>query len=157
MNKFNEAYNVQDLVKNLNEIQQNGGNGDYPEVPVGKYEVKVEKIELGSTKNSVPMGKIQFRIQEGDYKKSCLFYNQVLLGKDKETGQLTAFGIHKFNEFLKSLDTQVDVKFEDFNQYEQMLLDVAEDVESLSYEIQYGKNNDFPTFRVLEVFDDLPF
>ena len=88
MNKFNEAYNVQDLVKNLNEIQQNGGNGDYPEVPVGKYEVKVEKIELGSTKNSVPMGKIQFRIVEGDYKKSCLFYNQVLLGKDKVLSRL---------------------------------------------------------------------
>ncbi len=160
MSKFNNVYDVNALAESLNEIKQNSGNGDYPEVPVGKYEVKVEKVELGSTKDGVPMGKIQFRINDGDYKKQCLFYNQVLVGKDKNTGQLSAFGIHKFNEFLRSLDPineqglELPIEFKDFDQYEQLLLDVAECVESLVYEIQYGKNNDFPTFKILNIFED---
>lgn len=152
MTDFNKLYDAKELQESIKKAKENGGN--YEEVPVGKYEVKVEKIELGETKDGKPMGKIQFRIVDGKYKKSCLFYNQVLVGKDKETGALTAFGIHNFNQFLKSLDTRVDVKFEDFNQYANMLLDVAEDVESLTYAIQYGKKNDFPTFKVLDIYED---
>ena len=160
MSKFNNVYDVNALAESLNEIKQNSGNGDYPEVPVGKYEVKIEKIELAESSNHSPMAKVQFRINDGDYKKQCLFYNQVLVGKDKNTGQLTAFGIHKFNEFLRSLDPineqglEVPIEFKDFDQYEQLLLDVAECVESLVYEIQYGKNNDFPTFKILNIFED---
>lgn len=154
-NKFNDLYDVNALQKSLEEVEKNNNNtGDFPEVPVGKYEVTIEKIELAESKNGSPMGKIQFRIIEGDFKKSCLFYNQVLVGKDKNTGELTAFGLHKFNEFLKTLDSQVEIKFKDFYQYEQLLLDVAEEVESLVYEIQYGKNNDFPTFKVLNIYED---
>lgn len=155
-NKFNDLYDVNALQQNLDEIEANKNkkDGDFPEVPVGKYEVKIEKIELGESKNGSPMGKIMFRIIEGEFKKSCLFYNQVLVGKDKNTGEVTAFGLHNFNEFLKTLDSQVEIKFKDFFQYEQLLLDVAEAVESLVYEIQYGKNNDFPTFKVLNIYED---
>lgn len=152
MTNFNKLYDAKELQESIQKAKENGGN--FEEVPVGKYEVKVEKIELGETKDGKPMGKIQFRIVEGKYKKSCLFYNQVLVGKDKETGKLTAFGIHNFNLFLKSLDTRVNVDFEDFDQYDNMLLDVAEDVESLTYAIQYGKKNDFPTFKVLDIYED---
>lgn len=155
-NKFNDLYDVNALQKSLEEVEKNNSkkDGDFPEVPVGKYEVKIEKIELGESKNGSPMGKIMFRIIEGEFKKSCLFYNQVLIGKDKNTGELTAFGLHNFNEFLKTLDSQVEIKFKDFYQYEQLLLDVAEAVESLVYEIQYGKNNDFPTFKILNIYED---
>jgi hypothetical protein len=153
MSRFNDLYDTKALQESLAKANENG-NGEFPEVPVGKYVVKVEKIELGSTKAGVPMGKIQFRIIEGDYKKQCLFYNQVLVGTDKNTGELSAFGIHNFNEFLKSLETNVEVKFKDFDQYADMLLDIAEDVEGLEYDIQYGRNNDFPTFKVLAVYED---
>lgn len=152
MSKFNDLYDAKELQESIKKAKENGGN--FEEVPVGKYEVKVEKIELGETKDGKPMGKIQFRIVEGKFKKSCLFYNQVLVGKDKETGGLTAFGIHNFNEFLKSLDTTVEVEFKDFDQYANMLLDVAEDIETLTYSIQYGKKNDFPTFKVLDIYED---
>lgn len=152
MTDFNKLYDAKELQESIKKAKENGGN--YEEVPVGKYEVKVEKIELGETKDGKPMGKIQFRIIEGKFKKSCLFYNQVLVGKDKETGRLTAFGMYNFNQFLKSLDTRVNVEFVDFNQYADMLLDIAEDVEALTYAIQYGKKNDFPTFKVLDIYED---
>lgn len=155
MGRFDDLYDVEDLKKNLEEIKQNG-TGDFPEIPVGKYEVKVEKIELGASKAGAPMGKIQFRIVEGDYKKSCLFYNQVLVGKNKETGELTTFGLHNFNQFLKSLapSDDIEVVFEDFDQYADLLLDIAEDVETLTYDVQYGKNGDYPTFKVLRYYEN---
>lgn len=162
-NKFNELYNVNDLQESLKKAQEN--TTEFPEIPVGKYEVKIEKIELRSTKEgNKPMGTIQFVITDGEYKKFKLFYNQVLVGTDKTTGQLTTYGLHHFNEFLKSLDSGLEIKFVDFNQYENLLLDVAEKVEHLIYEIQYGKNNDFPTYKILDIFEedldptpDMPF
>lgn len=155
-NNFNELYNVELLQKSLNEVENKSKkSGDFPEVPVGKYEVKIEKIELAATKDGTkPMGKIQFRIIEGEFKKSCLFMNQVLIGTDKKTGELSVLGLHNFNEFLKTLDSGKEIKFKDFYQYEQLLLDVAEAVESLIYEIQYGKNNDYPTYKVLNIYED---
>lgn len=163
MNRFNDLYDVNSLQKSLEDINanSNNNNNEYPEVPVGKYEVKIEKIELAGTREgNKPMGKVQFRIIEGEYKNSCLFYNQVLIGTDKKTGLLSAFGIHNFNLFLKSLEPLTEegldrpIVFKDFKQYEQLLLDVAEDVESSIYEIQYGKNNDFATFKVLGIYEE---
>ena len=91
---------------------------------------------------------------EGDYKKQCLFYNQVLVGTDKNTNQLTAYGIHKFNQFLKSLDSGLTIEFKDFKQYEDLLLDIAEEVEKLTYLIEYSKVNDFATYKVKEIYED---
>ena len=39
-NKFNELYDLDILTEALEEAKKNSG-GDYPEIPVGKYEVKV--------------------------------------------------------------------------------------------------------------------
>lgn len=149
---FNDLFDVNEIKTSVEKAKEN--STDFLEVPAGKYEVKIEKIELAANKDKKPMGKIQFRIAEGEFKNSCLFYNQVLIGTDKNTGQLTAFGLHMFNEFLKTLDSGVEIKFDDFNQYADMLLDIAEKVESLSYDIQYGMKNDFPTFKILEIYED---
>lgn len=153
-NKFDEMFDLDLLKSSVEEIEENSNNGDFPEIPVGKYEVKIEKIELDESKNGKPMGKVQMRIVDGTYKKSCLFYNQVLVGTDAKTNQLTAFGIHNFNKFLKALDSGLDIKFDDFNQYEELLLDVSEEVENLTYEIKYTKKNDFPVYEILEIFED---
>ncbi|MDY5929883.1 MAG: DUF669 domain-containing protein [Candidatus Onthovivens sp.] len=155
MSKFDEMFDLEDIIASVNEIESNNKkDGDFPEVPVGKYEVKIEKIELASTKDGKPMGKVMMRIAEGDYKKQCLFYNQVLVGTDKNTNQLTAYGIHKFNQFLKSLDSGLTIEFKDFKQYEDLLLDVAEEVEKLTYLIEYSKVNDFATYKVKEIYED---
>jgi hypothetical protein len=153
MNNFNDLYDVNSLIESVKEIEKNNGK-DYPEVPVGRYEVAIEKIELAKTKDGRPMGKVMMRIVDGDYKNSCLFYNQVLVGVDKKTNQLTAIGIHNFNDFLKSLDSGLEISFVDFNQYEELLLDVAEKVEKLSYLIEYTKNNDFANYKVKEIYED---
>ena len=148
LNKLNEAYN-----------QAKENTYDNEPLPEGTYRVKVEKIDLGETgpnsKNpGMPMGKIQFRIVTGEHKKKCLFLNKVLVGyKD---GQLNALGLKIFDDFLNSLEPTFDVSFskcKGFDDYKDLLLDVAEDVESLEYDIELTYNGDFPNYEVLAVYE----
>ena len=133
---------------------------DNEPLPEGVYNVKVEKIELAETgPNSktpgMPMGKIQFRILTGEFKKKCLFMNKVLVGYDKE-GKLNALGQKIFDEFLNSLEPTFDVAFSEcdgYDDYADMLLDVAEDIEGLTYDIELTYNGDFPNYEVLEVYE----
>lgn len=153
MTDFNFDFDLNDIEESLQTIQNNDITDR--EVRPGKYEVKIEKIELKSTKDGgKPMAFVQMRIQDGEFKNMCLFYNQVLVGFDKNTGKLTAFGIHNFNKFLKSLDSGVQIEFKDFKQYANLMLDVSELVENLTYLIEFTKKGDFANYRVLEIFED---
>ena len=145
--------NLDELSQSLNEIEANSFDPN-KEVPPGKYEVKIDKIELKTSQKGKPMGFVQMRIVDGEFKKQCLFYNQVLVGTDKVTGQLTAYGIHNFNQFLKSLDSGLTIAFKDFNQYSNLLLDVSEKVENLSYLVEMTKKDDFPSYKVKEIYED---
>lgn len=150
LSKLNEAYSA---------AKEN--TYDNEPLPEGVYRVKVEKIELGKTGPNaktpgMPMGKIQFRIVEGEYKKQCLFMNKVLVGfKD---GQLNALGLAIFDEFLNSLEPTFEVSFskckKGFAEYEELLLDVAEDIEPLRYDIELTYKNDYANYEVLEVYED---
>lgn len=153
MTDFNFDFDLNDIEESLQTIQNNDITDR--EVRPGKYEVKIEKIELKSTKDgNKPMAFVQMRIQDGEFKNMCLFYNQVLVGFDKNTGKLTAFGIHNFNKFLKSLDSGTQIVFKDFKQYANLMLDVSELVENLTYLIEFTKKGDFANYRVLEIFED---
>lgn len=153
MTDFNFDFDLNDIEESLQTIQNNDITDR--EVRPGKYEVKIEKIELKSTKDGgKPMAFVQMRIQDGEFKNMCLFYNQVLVGFDKNTGKLTAFGIHNFNKFLKSLDSGVQIVFKDFKQYANLMLDVSELVENLTYLIEFTKKGDFANYKVLEIFED---
>lgn len=136
-------------------------------LPAGTYHVKVEKLEIGETgKDSktpgVPMGKIQFRILEGQHKNKCLFMNQVLFGfKD---GELTAFGVKIFDDFIESLEPSFDdYKFSNCNsddpvgEYKDLILDVAEDIEELKYDIELSykevNGQQYAKYKVVEVYE----
>ena len=154
MDNYNfDDLNLDELSKSLEEIESNSFDPD-KEVPPGKYEVKIEKLELKTSKKGRPMGFVQMRIVDGEFKKQCLFYNQVLVGTDKVSGQLTADGIHNFNQFLKSLDSGLTIAFKDFNQYGNLLLDVSEKIEKLTYLVEMTKKDDFASYKVKEIYED---
>lgn len=142
--KFDEAFDTDELKKDLEKAAENGG--EYEDVPVGDYVVKIDQIELRETKNSgKPMVSIWFKIVEGKYKNQRLFYNQVIA---------SGFGLHMANDFLKSLDTDVDVEFESFHQYNDMLLDIAEAAEQFEYHVKYSQNSKgYSEYKVVEVFE----
>lgn len=153
MSNFN--FDTNNLNAAYNKAKENTHSND--PLPAGTYVVKVEKIELGQTKAEPvrPMGKIQFRILEGEHKKKCLFWNKVLVTTDKN-GELNALGLKIFDDFLNSLEPTFKVSFsecKDFDEYADVLLDVAEDIEGVIYELELKYNGDFPNYKVLPVFE----
>lgn len=139
--------NLEEMKKELKEIEENGGSGNYKEVPAGTYTVKITKLELTETKKEPkrPMLSCWFKILDGEYENSLIFMNQVCS---------ESFQIHICDEFLRSLDTGVEVKFDNFTQYCNMIMDIAEEAEKLEFELEYGETKKgFKTFKINEVFD----
>lgn len=133
--KFDETVNIEQLKNDIHEAEENGGGG-YREVTEGTYMTKLENLELGETKDGRPMLKGMFRITEGEFKKSCLFYNRVLYGTKNDANMIaSAVG------FLKKLEPSEDVgpvAFESYSQFANLVMDIAEDVsDALEYEVDY--------------------
>ena len=89
---------------------------------------------------------IWFRILSGDFQNSMIFYNQVIN---------KGFGLHKANEFLRSLDSGIEVEFKSFRQYGELLMDIREAIDGkLEYNLAYteGKKG-FSNYEIEEVFE----
>lgn len=144
--KFDEQINVEQLQNDIAEAANN--NQSYGETPNGTYVGKVEKLEVGETKDHRPMLKLQFRITEGEYEKKCLFFNRVLFGTKNDANMIaSAIG------FLDTLDSGIEVTFESYSQFAELVLDVFEAIENTTmYEIEYDKDG-FQSISILDVFD----
>ena len=132
------------LQKDIKDAQDN--NKEFEAVPHGEYEVKLDKLELKATKKGDPMVSAWFTVLNGKYKNSKLFMNQVVT---------QGFQIHIVNEFLKSMDTDLNIEFVDYKQYAELLLDVAEfcDENNLEFAIKYEDNKGYDKFTITEVFE----
>lgn len=142
--KWNEQIDTEKLAQEVKEVEKN--SGEYKEVPLGQYEVKIEKMELKESKSGAPMVSVQFRILEGEFKKSCLFMNQIVT---------KPFQIGIVNAFLRSLETDVTIEFDgNYAHYNNLILDVFEviDKEGLEFLLNYRERNGFKTFNVKEVY-----
>ena len=60
--KFNKAVDLEALKHDIQEAEENGGSGDYKDVPTGTYEVKIEKMEIKESKKGDPMLSVWFKI-----------------------------------------------------------------------------------------------
>lgn len=136
---------LEGLKKDVEEAKANGNTGNYAEVPVGTYEVKVEKMELKASSKGDPMFFAQFRILTGEFQNSCLFMNQVIT---------QGFQIGIVDNFLRSLVDR-DVTFESYNQYNNLVLDIMEEVDGkLEFLLEYKKSKkDFPIYTIKEVYE----
>jgi hypothetical protein len=143
--KWNKAIDVEGLAQDTREAEANGGSGDYEEVPVGTYEVKIEKMELKESSKGDPMFVAWFRILEGQYKNQLLFMNQVIT---------QGFQIGQVNRFLRSLDV-AEVEFKEYGQYNDLIMDIFEEVDGkLEFLLEYKKSKkDFPIYTIKEVYE----
>lgn len=143
--KFDKKVDLEGLKNDIADAEENGG-GNFKEVPLGTYEVAITKLELGESKKDDPMVKVWFKIvSEGEFKNSLIFMNQVIT---------QGFQIHIVNEFLRSLETDVDITFESYSQYADMLMDVFEEIEgNYEYGLKYGENKGFNTFEITDIFE----
>lgn len=142
--KFDKTVDAEGLKKDIEAAAE--GNMEFKEVPVGQYEVKITKMEPNTSKKGDPMLTVWFKILNGEYEGSLIFYNQVVT---------QGFGIHAANEFMRSLDTDVDIKWESPSQYADLILDVFEAVDgNLEFALKYGKNSKgYNTYEITEVFE----
>lgn len=142
--KFDSMVDLDGLKHDIEEAKENGG-GDYKEVPHGIYEVEIAKLELKESKKGDPMVAVWFRILNGEFENAMLFMNQVIT---------KGFQIHIVNEFLRSLNSGLDVDFETYTQYNDLLMDIMEAVDGTKeYALDYGENKGYNTFKITEVFD----
>jgi hypothetical protein len=135
------------------DIEASAANtGDFVDVPHGEYEVKVVKIELGATgeksKNpGAPMAKVWFEVLTNEYKGQKIFMNQMLT---------SGFGIHKFNEFMTSLESGIPVVFENFEQYADLMKQVFNAIDGKGeYQLAYTanpKNANFSEYNIVQRF-----
>ena len=146
--KFNNMFDVNGLKEDIQNASSN--SGDFVEVPKGDYEVKVVKIDLGETgeksKNpGMPMAKVWFEVLAGEYKGQKIFMNQMLT---------SAFGFHKMNEFLNSLQTGIPVVFENFVQYADLFKQIFAEVDGKAeYQLAYAENNKgYATYTIVQRF-----
>lgn len=147
--KWTEEFGGQQAVEDLKKAADN----EYTELPEGTYRCKLEKLELGETKDHKPMIKGMFRIIEGPYKKQCLFYNQVFC----RSANGNAFSMYKGLEFLRSLqifdDSEVDFSG-DYAAFNDLLLDMAEEAEGagMSFDISKEIDGQYTRLEVAEVY-----
>lgn len=147
--QWDNAVDNEGLQKDIHEAEQNR-KGTYKEVPHGKYEVSIEKMELVATKeDKKPLVSVWMKICDGEFKGSLIFMNQVIT---------QGFQIHIVNEFLRSLiqdcaDAPV-VEFKSYAQYAELLMDIHELIaDSFEYAVDYGQTKKgFNTFEITEVF-----
>lgn len=143
--KFDKMVDVEGLKQDVKDAAEN--KMEFKEVPEGKYEVKIDKMELTESKKGRPMLTVWMKILEGEYKGQLIFYNQVV-----DMG----FGLHNANEFLRSLDSGLDVTFENFRQYGNLIMDIHEAIDGkLEYGLKYGKNSKgYNTYEITDVFEN---
>ena len=157
--KFDSQVDMKQLKADIEEAKENGGTGDYPEAPAGTYEGTIESMETGSTKDGRPMFKVMLRAGAGldpateDYvegfkkKKPCLFMNRVLYGT-KNDGNM----IQSVIGWLNKLESETPVVFESYSQFNDLVLDLAEECEGLGLEIEYDPDK-FNSISINEVWE----
>lgn len=144
--KFNQQFPADKVKQELKEAKENGG----ATLPDGEYTCKLEKMELGESSKGALMIKAQFRITKGDHKKQCIFKNCVLTGTKND-----GFMMVKANDFLESLDSGEEITFEDWEQYNDLILDIAEAIQDdgLIYVVKLTKNGQYQDFEIVDILD----
>ena len=145
--KFDSMINEAELTKQLEEPKNNAPQTN-KEVPAGNYTVKVEKMEVGATKDGRPMFKVQCRILEGEFKKWCVFMNRVLYGTKNDATMISSV-----IGWLQKLEPSMAVEFKNYSQFADLVLDIFEEVaDAVELDVAYDPDA-FNSISIEEVFD----
>lgn len=158
------------LSEDIKDAAENGGTGNYKELPKGEYVVRFESLEIGETKDGRPMLKAMARVQcacDDDYdiesrnedakeffeeyngqKYPCIFMNRVLYGT-KNDGNMIASAVG----WLNCLEAETTAKFESYKQFNDCVLDIFEEIENeVEYHVLYDPKA-FNTITIKDAFD----
>lgn len=154
--KFDSQVNMDDIKKQMAQASENS----YEEVPAGDYITKIEKMSLGTTKDGRPMFRVQMRIVDAAYsgdheekflskytkKKPCIFMNRVIYGT-KNDGSMIASVV----AWLNKIGFDPLIEFRGYADFEQVVMDCAEQVGSLEFKVEYDPGK-FNAITINEVY-----
>ena len=151
--KYASKINAEELAQSQKEITDNAKGGNYKEVPVGKYEVKIEKMEAKNAKSGNPMVSIWFKILKGDFKDSMIFYNGVF-HEDWMRHRVVDFLSAILDDDSHKAEINLILKDSNINEVNDFVMDIHEQVDGhLEYLLDYGMSKGFNTYTIEEVFD----
>lgn len=144
--KWNNMIDAESIKLQLMEFENK--EIEYDPIPFGTYDVRIENMDLKTSKKGDPMFFCQFKILEGEYKNYNLFMNQVVL---------VAFQIHIVNDFLRRLDTLHQVSFDgNYEHYHDLIkrILVSIDTDKLEYKLSYEQSKKgYTMFIIKEVYE----
>lgn len=161
--EFNKALNQEQLKKDMAKAKEN----EYKVVPKGKYQVKIEKMEIGVTgakakTPNAPMFKVQARIvagvdKEGDdvkcgYEKQCIFMNKVIYVANETENWNTGKAIQVVVSWLENIESETPIVFENYDQFNDLVLDLAEECQGLTFEVDYDSEA-FNSITITDVWE----
>lgn len=144
--QFDAEFNPEKLKNDIADIEKNGGTfGDHVDVPPGNYEVKLMDLTLKQSKKGLPMLSCRMDIIAGGFSGQRIYMNQIID---------VAFKIHIANQFLRSLNSGVEIAFTSYRTYAALLKTIFREISGkYEYALEYGRNEkDFPTYAILDVF-----
>lgn len=143
----------------LNDIANASANTEFEELPIGRYEVKINSMELTQSKKGDPMTKTIFEVVQGQYEGRYIFKNSVIYKGDRND----AWRLKQELDFINSLQPRDKVNFYSFSDFEKQISNAFADINSrkIEYLIEIKEKNNFRTYSVVEVYrprsDDTPF
>lgn len=144
--KWDNKYKVSsDDVKSI----EKNNKKDFDKVPYGEYEVSIKKLELISNSYDDPMVVCWFKILDGKFKNSMIFMNQVVTQD---------FQIHIIDEFLRSLDSGIEVEWlGSYSKYADLIDSIFDAIteEKLEYALDYSSTEKgYGKYKITDVFGD---
>lgn len=151
--KYASKINADELAASQKEIAKNASSGDYPEVPVGKYEVKVDKMEAKLSKGGNPMVSIWFKILKGDYEDSMIFYNGVF-HEDWMRHRVVDFLSALLDDDSHKAEINLMLKDSDISGVNNFIMDIHEEIDgTFEYLLDYGMSKGYNTYTIEEVYE----
>ena len=145
--------------KTLEKMGQESADGDFEEVPDGDYEVRISRMEFGTSKNGNPTAYVNFDIIAGDYDGDVIYHTFSFGGKSP------AFKLKKFVDFASTLKSGIDLSYSNFKDEngdfdgEKLENAINEIFDIIGDKTEYAINkttnkNGFRDIKVIEVFDE---
>lgn len=174
MSKLSEKYGKKVSKKEERAIQkamdeQKANKGRFRDVPEGEYPVIVDKLEIGETSWGDEQITIWFKITDGEFKNSNIFYNGMFNDNFSNGINATAMLLSDMLDDEDLTSAQIAVMLskydEDMDAVKDFIADVAEEVESLAYDLNYeistskktnpntGKPYINKSYEIIEVYD----
>lgn len=150
--KYTSKIDAAELAASQKEINENS-TGDYKEVPFGTYEVEVNKLECKMSKTNKPMVSIWFKILEGDFANSMIFYNGIF-NEDWMRHRVVKMLSTLMDDSSHEAEINLILKSGDVNTINDFCMDIHEDIDGkFEYLLEYGQKKGYNTYNIKEVYD----